>query len=488
MLEYPPDSSALDDSPRPSESPGTPSHPRMPESRPMPEAGIVGITDLSQLTIQAPAAPMAPPEATPDPAPRLPHAQRQAAVRGLIRRILNRSEEYHTFGENAYSLHHEGPRDYIILTPGEGVTPHDVFPRLRWGGSVAVVSSNAPAVWAAAQLFNPRAGFNLDVEPTTFHAGLFGLKLPFFGRKLHYFIARKVSLIWPGQVTERFTFDVRLVRAQAPHQGYMVMKQVPSYGYLYQRLRQRFPEADAATNYKRTHKLIDHVFPVFLTRESAFLQILQRDLPPEYRKRVPTAMGAEKGSDGLVRRLYMNWLRLSGPTLSQFDFAMQAADLLRVLHDTVKIIHLDLRLDNMVITRDGVGFVDFGSAVRMGENLKQSPMLDALFDQMMSTSQIQVNLGRMIRAGHLTSSFMVAAHGRIDKAVDIFYLAVQMREPHANPDFRNLVRFEPGSDEARRISLLTDGILRPTDPDRPNYISAKDVCNGLQRVAQKLKK
>ncbi len=450
-------------------------------------AGAVGVTDVSKLTAQMPAVPMAPPESRPDPSPRLPHAQRQAAVRSLIRRILKRNEEYQSFGENAYAIHHEGPRDYLILTPGEGVTAHEVFPRLRWGGCVAVVSPNAAAVWSAAREFNARSGFAVDVEPASFHAGLFGLRLP-FGRKLHYFIARKVSLIWPGQVTERFTFDVRLVRAQSPQLGYMVMKQVPSYGYVYQRLRQRFPEADAATNYKRTHKLIDHVFPVFLTREAAFLQILQRDLPQEYRRRVPTAMGVEKGSDGLVRRLYMNWLRLGGNTLSQLQFAQQAADLLRVLHDHVRLIHLDLRLDNMVITRDGVGFVDFGSAVRMGENLKQSPMLDALFDQMMSTSQIQVNLGRMIRAGHLTSSFMVAAHGRIDKAVDIFYLAVQMREPHANPDFRNLVRYEPGSDEARRISLLTDGILRPTDPDRPNYISAKDVCNGLHRVAQKLRK
>lgn len=421
------------------------------------------------------------------PATPADHRQRQDIIRALMRRVLLRDAEYRRVTDHNHPLGEGlGLVDYVVLVAEPDMDPKAVFERLRWGGRVAVVSSDTEQLLVLSKRFRGDSGFVMEEGPATFHAGWLHSRLRWGGRKLYYFQARKVAMILPGQVTERFTFDVRLVRAKPPMTGYMVMKQVPSYGYVYQRLRKRFPDADAETNFQRTHRLVDHVFPVFLSREAAFLTILQRDLPKEYRAKVPRALGVEKGPDGLVRRLYMNWLRVSGPALSQMEFAKQAIDLLRVLHDHVKIIHLDLRLDNMVVTEHGVGFVDFGSAVRMGENLKQSAMLDALFDQMMSTSQIQINLGKMIRSGRLTSSFISAAHGRIDKAVDIFYLALQMRDPRGNPDLRSLIHYDPQSEEARRIALLTDGILRPSDPRRPKYISARDIQQALLRIEQKL--
>ena len=94
-----------------------------------------------------------------------------------------------------------------------------------------------------------------------------------------------------------------------------------------------------------------------------------------------------------------------GKPLSQLEFARQAADLLRVMHDKAGVIHLDLRLDNVVITDKGVGFVDFGSAVREGENIKGNPLLSTIFDELMRTSQIQRMLEKMTTDGTVTATY-----------------------------------------------------------------------------------
>lgn len=405
-----------------------------------------------------------------------------ARLAGLIRKhLLARDGEYARFGSGAKS---STQSDFLLMMPGDPATPSEVFDRLRWGGRLLFASSSPMPVADLANLYRQDPSFAFEQEPAVCRTGWLGL--PFFGRRFSFLTVRKTSLLAPGQVTDRFTFDVRLVRARPPQTGWVVLKQVPSYGSVYQRLRQRFPDASAETTYQRTHRLIDHVFPVFLSREAAFLQLLQRDLPEPYRRRVPTALGAEKGPDGLIRRLTMSWLRLSGPPLSHLAFARQATELLSVLHEKVRLIHLDLRMDNMVITGDGVGFVDFGSAVRVGEDLSQSPMLEALYDQMMSTSQIQQVLGRMIDSGRLTSSVLAAARGKVDKAVDVFYLALQMKHPDRHPDLSAFIQVDPASEEARLIGALSDGVLRPSDPKRPKYVSARDVSQALARIERKL--
>jgi len=406
---------------------------------------------------------------------------RTRPARILIRNVFRHDDEFRANDAVESARIDEGPVDAIFTGPEDVCAPDLVFRKLRWGGRFAYVDKDRRQVFHIARQFNKGRGFTLEKSPESFRTGL---GLPLLSSRQHYFIARKVYLVPPGEMTDRFTFDVRLVHLKQG--GYAVTKQVPTYGHVVQRLRQRFPKAKLEDMVKRAHKLVDHVFPVFLTREAAFLGLLQRDLPPEYACRVPKPLGVEKGQDGLVRKLYMSWLRLGGPVLSQIEFAKQSADMLRVLHDGPGIMHLDLRLDNFVITPDGVGFVDFGSAVRVGEKLSQSPMLASLFDEMMTTSEIQQVLGKMMEAGRLTSALITGAHRKVDKAVDLFYLALQMRSPHLNPEFRNLVNFEPQSAEARRINLLTDAILRPADPARPNLISAKDVYSALQRIEQKL--
>jgi hypothetical protein len=266
-----------------------------------------------------------------------------------------------------------------------------------------------------------------------------------------------------------------------------VLKQIPEFDAVIGRLRHRLPEASLETITKGARKLVDKVFPVFLTREAAFLNILKRDLPAPFNERVPQVIDLQKDGQGFVRKLYLQWLRNGRDVpLTQLEFARQSAELLEAFHDKASVIHLDLRLDNFVITEAGVGFVDLGSAVRVGENLAESPMLRTLFDEMMQTSQIQRDLGKMMRGGKVTSRMIVDSHEKVDKAVDLFYLALQMNDPHSNPDFAELVDHDPQSPEAALLRKLTVEILKPKDPENPPFRSASDIVRAITRIEQSL--
>ncbi len=403
-----------------------------------------------------------------------------------LKRVLRSDEEY-----LRYSNGHAPPsavlHDFLFADPAGGAAPEEVFAKLRWGGQYVYWSTSAAEVARRCQDFHARGGFVVERGPAMANTGPWGLPLPWLSRTVHYFVARKVCLVQPGVTTDRFTFDVQLIRRKTG-EGYAVLKQVPTWKSVHQRLRERFPDMDQQLLASRAHKLVDHVFPVFLTREYAFLQLLQRDLPAPYNEKVPRPLAVEKDDKGFVRKLVMSWLRLGVPDqgpLPHLEFARQSADMVRVLHDIAHLIHLDLRLDNFVVTDKGVGLVDFGSAVRVGEDLAQSPMLKSLFDEMMSTHQMQRVLGRMSSSGQLTSSYLSSKQGKVDKAIDVFCLAVQLNRPHLNPDFVGLVDFDPSAEASVRLSLLTDAILRPKDPSRPSFISAQDVLTGVIRLQER---
>ena len=221
------------------------------------------------------------------------------------------------------------------------------------------------------------------------------------------------------------------------------------------------------------------------------LKILERDLPREYAARVPRVIDLEQDGRGYVRRLWMNWLRAAPPggrTLTQLEFARQSADLLNVIHEKVGIIHLDLRLDNFVITDQGVGFVDFGSAVRVGENIQGNPLLATIFDELMRTSQIQRMLEKMTLNGTITSPILNDAYGKVDKAVDLFYLAMQINSPLSNPDFAGLVSFDPKSNEADGLARVTQEVLKPSDPSNPAIKTAQDLVQSVNRLAHILRR
>ncbi len=376
--------------------------------------------------------------------------------------------------------------DLLFAGPGAPRLPDETFPRLRWGGAFACVGTSASKIQRLAEMYDNRAGFVLEQRPTHIWAGAGGLRIPGFTPKGHWFSARKTRLIQPGDITDRFTYHVELTPAADEPEGYVVTKRVPSYENICYRLHKRLPDANAEQVQARAHKLVDHIFPTFLTREAAFLKILERDLPEAFRDRVPKLIAVDKDERGFVRQLQMNWMRTGGPVLSQLEFARQAAEMLCALHDQARIIHLDLRLDNFVLTEAGVGFCDFGSAVRIGEDLDQSPMLTSLFEEMMRTSQIQKMLGRMIDRGHVTSEAMMNVHQKVDKAVDTFYLAVQINKPRTNPEFKHLITVEPDSPEARALSALTAAILRPKHPEKSEFKTAADILRGIDRIERRL--
>lgn len=384
----------------------------------------------------------------------------------------------------------QGLVDFLFAVEDEPHLPDDVFGRLRWGGQFVYLTRDPSQLETLGERFNNR-GFKVLRGPAMARIGPLAF-LPFLGRKVHYLIARKMYLTRPREITDRFTYHVQLtapepkMAAQA-RDGCVVLKEVPTLERVMGRLRAKFTDVPQNVLERRARKFTEKIFPLFLTREAAMLKILQRDLPPQYAARVPTLLECEKDSRGYATRVWMKWLRNGGQPISQLEFARQSADLLRVIHELANIIHLDLRLDNFVITEQGVGFVDFGSAVRVGENIHGNPMLSTLFEELMRTSQIQRMLDRMRNTGSLTSYILCDAYGKVDKAVDLFYLAVQIKQPTANPDIADLIRYEPESAEATALRRLSDEILKPPDPGRPSYRSAADVLEGLCRVEDAIK-
>jgi hypothetical protein len=426
-------------------------------------------------------------------------SKRDRVLHSVADRAFRDDAEFARYGHGGVAAHSPAahtvppgelaPLDFLFAHENEPHDPDEVFARLRWGGQFVYASRHHRRVVEMNERFGqrgfetmPRAGTIREPLP------LFGLRVPLLSKKLHYFVARKVNLVLPRQFSDRFTYHLQLVPADRPNRGYVVLKEVPSVARVMARLKSKFPDATTDLLEKRALKFTEKIFPLFLTREAAILQILERDLPAAHARRVPRVVGMDKDARGYVRRLKMSWLRVGAPRpLSQLEFAKQAFDLLQVVHERVGVIHLDLRLDNIVVTDHGVGFVDFGSAVRVGENIQGNPLLANLYDELMRTSQIQRMIEKMTLSGAVTSQLIRSAYGRVDKQVDLFYLAMQMVQPLNNPDFRGLVEFDPTSREAAALSELKEQVLKPADPQNPAYRNAPDVLRAILRIEQDLR-
>ena len=415
-------------------------------------------------------------------------AERLIAV---AQRLWLRNEMAHRLSSRAGHATQGKFVDVLLATPGEPKLPDEAFARLRWGGVFLYVGTTEKSVQNLAEAYDGKRGFILEEPVTKIHANVCGMRIPGLTPTGYAFLARKVQLIQPGDFTERFTYNVELTPCpktpDTPH-GYIVTKRVPTYANLLTRLRHKFPEVELKDLERRAHKLVEHVFPTFLTREAAMLGILQRTLEPQFKNKVPKPLGIQKDQRGFVRTLHMNWMRIGGEPITQLQFAIQSAELLAAIHEQASVMHLDLRMDNMVITPNGVGFVDFGSACKIGEQVNQSPMLGELFSEMMRTSQIQRMLGKMIERGHVTNNAIAEVYGKTDKTVDSFYLAVQIAKPHANPDLKQLIQYDPESDVAGMLKALTAAVLRPKNPEMMQYKTSRDLVRGLMRIERRVQK
>ncbi len=379
-----------------------------------------------------------------------------------------------------------GGLPYHLFLPAEAaISPEEVFSALRWGGRAVLVAAQPGVITDLAQRFSRWEGWVLEQPPAWIRQRPWGLPLPGLGRRVHYAVLRKVDLMKPGETTDRFTYFTRLGHVDSTD-GYVVVKRVPTLDRVVARLRYKFPELSLEDLHRRARKFTDKIFPVLLTREAAMLDILQRDMPEPLRERVPRCLKAEKDARGFVHTLYMNWLRNGGREMSQLQFALQSAELLTALHETAGVLHLDLRLDNFVITQRGVGFIDFGSSVRDRETFAPTSLLATLFQEMMRTCQVQRTLDRLCQQRQVTNPVLRGALHRVDKAVDLFHLTLLINKPTAQPEFKGLVHYDPASPEAQCIRHLTDEVLRPPDPDRPRYRTARDLLQGLRRLEKDL--
>ena len=92
----------------------------------------------------------------------------------------------------------------------------------------------------------------------------------------------------------------------------------------------------------------------------------------------------------------------------------------------------------------------------------------------------------MTKSGEVTASHFVNKVGKVDKGVDVFYLALQFGTPHANPDLASLIHYEPNGEMAQRIAALSKTVLRPGDPNDASHQSAKDILRSLELIDRDL--
>jgi hypothetical protein len=400
----------------------------------------------------------------------------------VIRKVFDPSEEYQAFGANGNSA--VDLPDFVFATANDDHDPQVVFPRIRWGGQFVYVDESLKKVQETARQFSDY-GFSLEQDSVAVSDGW--RLWPLFRRKVHFFAARKTQHVPKGGLTDRFTFEVELSEEKEKHNGqYVVTKRIPSVEWVVNRLRKRNPELAEDELERRAQGLIRNIFPIFLTREVAMMRRLNEHLPEQMRKRVPHTIRFEQDDRGLIKLLQVNWLRNGGKPLSQVDFAIQASEILHAIHAKAGVAHLDLRLDNMVITPDGVGVIDFGNSVHDDEDINSSPTLQKVFHELMRSCQVQRAMHKAIQTGHVTAPYFVDALFKPHKAVDLFFLVLQFTSPHDNPDLKDFILHTPNSKEDYEISKMTRRLFAPEDLEPGKTYEAAHVANALRTIKRRL--
>ncbi len=330
-------------------------------------------------------------------------SRRARMIEAIRRHLLEGDPEFQRFGPKDVLARSHLMTDYVFAVENEPHLPEDIFASVRWGGEFIYLSYNRDQVAALPEKF-VAYGFETQRGPDYLKQGWLRF-VPFLGQKLWYFVTRKLQLIRPRDITERFTYNVQLTptTSEIPTDDrYVVLKEVPPFERVMDRLRAKFADAPYAVIEKRALKFTEQGLSAVSHARSGHAQdlcivICRRNIAC----RVPTLLHMENDDRGYAKQMWMNWLRIGGKAAhANWNLPAKALTLLRVVHDYARIIHLDLRLDNFLITENGVCFVDFGSAVRDGENIQGNPLLSTLFEELMRTSQIQRMLYKMTQQWH----------------------------------------------------------------------------------------
>ncbi len=398
----------------------------------------------------------------------------------LAERLLPDDVAQQRFARSERQFPASGVRDLAFIEGHDAADPDTLFDRLRWGGQAALIAAQPGELAAALARFDGRPEWVVEHAPHVVEPWRRGGVHRFtrlWQKPRQAAVLRKVLLDPPHRLTARHSYDVRLVPDDANPEGpWVVLKRVPTLEQAMDRLVQTCPTMAADRVRVVAEKLVHRVFPLFLTREAAFLKLLQRDLPEAMRPRTPRLLALKTGDDGLVRSIRMTWLRMGGQPISQLEFARQTATLLHALHEHAGVMHLDLRLDNHVLTEHGVGFVDLGTAIRRGERLDGNPVIKTLSRETLEASEINARLRRQVKKGLVTSSVFHRCHAPATPAFDLFAWATNITRPHDNPDLIGLVGYDPDGDEAIALSRLRRAIVRPTPGAEPRYRGIHDVC------------
>jgi hypothetical protein len=405
----------------------------------------------------------------------------KSVLEPVIREIFDGDDEYRAFGTVSADV--ELP-DFIFASGIDEHDPKAIFPRIRWGGQFVYADPSLAKVQDAARTF-AEYGFALEKPADTV---LDGWRLwPFIRNKVHYFAARKILHVPKGGLTDRFTFEVELSEChEVDHGKHVVTKRIPSVEWVVNRLHDRNSKMDLAELERRAQGLIQNILPIFLTREVAIMNRLQERLPADLRNRVPHTVRYEQDERGYVKLLQVNWLRNGGKPISQLDFAIQSAELLHAVHARAGVAHLDLRLDNMVITPEGVGFIDFGNSVHDDEDIAASPTLQRIFHDLMRSCTVQRTLHRAVQAGQVTAPYFIDAVFKVDKAVDLFYLVRQFTSPHENPDLKDFIDYQSSSKEDYELHKMTRRLFAPEDLEPGKVYTAAHVVNALRTIKRRL--
>ncbi len=353
---------------------------------------------------------------------------------------------------------------------------------LTWGGVLWLAGSRAREVDAAVARVLQDPDLTLD-QPTR--------SIPSAGRKSVRFGA---SVRRTGQhaawQAARMTYQVDLVgwSGDGAIAGLAVRKQVPALESVAQRLQALDPALSARQAEATALGLVRKGMPLMLSREAAFLKILHRRLPAEVdagdgridpRLVIPRVLDLTHDDAGLVQSFTMTWLRQGRPRpLALLDFVAGAARMTAALH-RIGVLHLDLRLDNLVVTPDGVGVIDFGSSVRQGEDLSAHRIVGKTLGQALSASQLATELRDMQAARRVTAPLVLDSVGKATPEADVAALTLQMTRVDEHPVLSHLVHVDRDAADYRRLARLRRDILRPDGAASPILRTAHDLARAV---------
>ena len=379
-----------------------------------------------------------------------------------------------------------GLRDFILIEAASGPQIDELFDALRWGGQVLILGPNPGAVKACRQRFAGHPSWCCE-QPDALPAPLTTGR----GAPVHFSTIRKIRLERPGQLTARHSYEVSLVHRPNPGDpepgrgsaGWAVEKRVPTHEETLARLTQTHAAIAPGQTQGVVRWLIQTAFPLMLTRETAFLGRLRQRMPSHLAGRTPELLDMQKDQRGLVSRIQMTWLRQGGETLSQLAFARQAAEMLDAAHREAGLMHMDVRLGNLVVTPRGVGLIDFGTSVMVGEDLAANRTVHKVIRRTLDASEITDNLRRHREKRLLGNPVFDALPHPPTPGFDLFALVTCMTRPHELEDFRGLVAFDPHGPDAIALSRLRRRVLAPPDGQAAPLTDLSQLAAALQALA-----